>query len=808
MKRWVRWGLLAAMILYPAVQYGQKADFSGIRIFINPGHGGHDDNDRHMLATDFWESDGNLEKGLFLRELLEARNATVAMSRTTNYTSDDLALSTIAEMANTFNADFFLSIHSNGFDGTRNQPLVLFRGYDDQPVYPASKTMALILWGKLFEKGNCWTHTSEWVKGDWTFYPDWGDKVGLGVLRTLALPGVLSEGSFHDYVGEGWRLRNNNHLHHEAWAMLRALEEFENVVPEQTGIVAGTVRDELTEPEYYFRPGSKDENLPINGGVVTLLPVNRSVTIDNLNNGFFLFDSVAPGDYKVVCSGMADFYNDTLNATVIAGKTTLVDLLPSFDTARVPVVTGFMPVITDSLAFNQVFTFTFNVPMDRNAVEAALVIEPSAGLLYEWDEKGKVMTVKPETGFASKTNYTMRLTTAAHSFWKVPLGSEYQVSFVTKSRTKLVTEMIWPSSGMTAVTLYPRITLKFDAPLDQVSAGEGIRLIKGQSEVVGKLRETFTSAGGKGTYSFELAQALQLNSQYRLVVDATVKDIAGVTTGTAAEVTFTTRTGSYQSGNIIENFENISAFWDPEASGSTIGTDNPLTTFTPSYNIIRSGTTAGRLDYVFTGDGGGVCRVFDTGKPLIGSNTSLVFGMWVYGDLSHNQLEYWFYAPGTVNQIVVADEIDWAGWDLITIPFSSIGGSGPWQYHSLVVRQAAGAQKAGTMYFDDATVITLTGITEEESDDTGLLLYPNPVQAEGKVTFSLGSPSYVEINLYSSDGSLAASLFNGYRASGSQTVEWSPSPAMSSGVYTLRLSLRREGESTWHHSSQRCVVVR
>ena len=186
--------LLASVFCLPATLCGQKSDFDGIRIFINPGHGGNDGDDRHMIATDFWESEGNLEKGLFLRDLLEARKATVGMSRTTNFTSDDLPLSTIAAMANSFNADIFLSIHSNGFDGTRNQPLMLFRGYDDQPVFPGARVFAEILWGKIFEKGNCWTHTFQWVKGDWSFYPEWGDKVGLGVLRTLAMPGVLSEG--------------------------------------------------------------------------------------------------------------------------------------------------------------------------------------------------------------------------------------------------------------------------------------------------------------------------------------------------------------------------------------------------------------------------------------------------------------------------------------------------------------------------------------------------------------------------------------------------------------------------------------
>ena len=182
-KRLLLW--LLPLIFSNPVLIAQTTDFNGIKIFINPGHGGYDSNDRHILATDFWESEGNLVKGLYLRDLLENLNATVYMSRTSNSSDGDLPLSVIDEMANAANVDFFLSIHSNGWDGTQNLPLMLFRGYDDQPVFTDAKIMAEILWQKLYEKGNCWTGSNQYVKGDWTFYPQWGDKVGLGVLRTL-----------------------------------------------------------------------------------------------------------------------------------------------------------------------------------------------------------------------------------------------------------------------------------------------------------------------------------------------------------------------------------------------------------------------------------------------------------------------------------------------------------------------------------------------------------------------------------------------------------------------------------------------
>jgi len=800
--------LTAALLCLPVLLYGQRTDFSGLKIFINPGHGGHDDDDRHMIATEFWESEGNLAKGLFLRDLLEARKATVYMSRTTNYTSDDLKLSVIAELANQANADIFLSIHSNGFDGTRNQPLVLFRGYDNSPVFPAAKSMAQILWEKLYEKSNYWTHSFQWVKGDWTFYPEWGDQVGLGVLRDLTMPGVLSEGSYHDYIPEGWRLRNENHLRHEAWAMLRALQQFYNVNPESLGIIAGTVRDELTSPPYYYGPETTDKNSPINGATVTLKPSGRSVMIDNLNNGFFMFDSLPPGNYEVIASGMTDFYNDTVNAVANSGMTTLSDLLPSFDTARVPVVIEHLPSTTDSLPFNQAFSFRFNVPMNMLAVQSALVFEPEVSVTYEWDEKSRILTVKPKTGYASGTPYLIRLTTAATSRWNVHPAGEYLVSFVTKKRPKLVIDRIWPSQGSAGITLFPRITILFDAPLSQESATAGIRLLDSQSVPLTKQNEQFKSEGGKGSYTFEPASQLERNRIYRIEIDASVKDVSGISAGTPVSTTFTTRTEAYQSGSVIESFDNIGAFWDPETSGSTVGTDNPMTTFTASYNTFKVNAPAGRLDYLFTGDNGGICRVFDTGKPLIGNNTSQVFAMWVYGDLSENRLEYWFYSPGSVNQVVPAATINWAGWDLIAIPVSSIGGSGEWQYHSIVVRQNSGGLKSGTMYFDDAMVFTPTGIEVIPEDLTELTVFPNPVAGEGRVSFTLRSECRVDISLIASDGSLVANIFTGTLGAGEHSIPCSPSQSVAAGVYALRLGISGGEDDAWRYVSRRWVVLK
>ena len=138
-------------LLLAAVSVASAQDFDSIRIYINPGHGGYDSNDRYIPQTGYWESEGNLTKGLYLRHILENAGAVVFMSRTQNRTEDDRPLSQISADANANNVDYFHSIHTNALTGNTyiNYPLLLFRGYDDAPVFPEAKEMGALMWYRM-----------------------------------------------------------------------------------------------------------------------------------------------------------------------------------------------------------------------------------------------------------------------------------------------------------------------------------------------------------------------------------------------------------------------------------------------------------------------------------------------------------------------------------------------------------------------------------------------------------------------------------------------------------------------------------
>ena len=195
-------------------------------VYINPGHGGYDSDDRNMVIYPFsqgdsagsWESKSNLRKGLALREILQNKGYKTSISRVTNTTADDLALSTIVALCNQSGADVFYSVHSNatGTSARSNFPMVFYRGYTGSPQIANADVLAADLEPYLYASQNTvWTNNYQ-IWGDWSFRPEWGTQ-GYGVLRGNRAVANLSEGSFHDYIPEAYRLLSFYYCWMEGW---------------------------------------------------------------------------------------------------------------------------------------------------------------------------------------------------------------------------------------------------------------------------------------------------------------------------------------------------------------------------------------------------------------------------------------------------------------------------------------------------------------------------------------------------------------------------------------------------------------
>ena len=294
------------------------------RVFINPGHGGHDSDDRHVPtwvigAQDtlhYYESNSNLTKGLALQEILRNKGYETAISRKTNTTEDDLDLFEIVSLAANSGADIFFSIHSNatGIDKRINFPLGLYRGWDGKPAVEGSQKLSdLVMKYAIKNELAVWTH-KERSRGDWSFY-DWGYKVGLGVLRFNKLPGFLSEGSFHDYLPERERLLNDNYCWLEAWNQSLGIDEyFGRKGKFSNGVVAGTVRwADIERHDEDKRVFDEDKLLPVNGAMLRLFNgrgvLTRTYKVDNLDNGVFVFTNLPKDKYRLeLYYGTDDLY--------------------------------------------------------------------------------------------------------------------------------------------------------------------------------------------------------------------------------------------------------------------------------------------------------------------------------------------------------------------------------------------------------------------------------------------------------------------------------------------------------------------
>ncbi len=788
-------------------------DFSGIKICINPGHGGHDGDDRYIEETGFWESEGNLTKGLYLRDILESCGATIVMTRVTNNTSDDLPLSQISQIANDNNVDFFQSIHSNAYDGMRNYPLVLFRGYDNDPLFPEAKAMGHIMWQLLWKYGNGWTNTGERNRGDLSFYPQWGTQ-GLGVLRHLEMPGVLSEGSFHDYPPESWRLMNLDYRKHESWVFAKSYFKYFQTDTSGFGNVAGIIRDSLATPDYYFDSHTLDKNAPIEKAIVTMNPGNYIYQTDTLHNGYFFFDSIAPGNYTLTIAA-TNYYADTMEISVVPNQTSFFNEYLQTDTTVVPKILYHTPVSTieDSVALNQEFKIYFSYPMNTGSVENAISISPEANLKFKWNKDLKVLSIKPQTIFNPDSHYTITISTDAKQKWNVPISESYSFDFYTKNRTKLVLEKTYPVEGLTEVSPVLQFRLYFDAPLDRSSIDNNIILYDSEGNELSFIREEISEDAGKGYYFFEPENALKINSEYKLFISGNLSDEYGIALNQDYEINFKTISKEYKTGTVFLDFENISSWWDPDGSGSTTGTIDELTTFTLASDHFVNGEHSGRLDYAFLNESGGVVREHNTDKPSVGSDQNSEIGFWVFGDLSHNILEYWFYPPSGYSPVFV-DTIDWAGWAFKSIPFSAINSSGHTRFTSVVVVQTENGNKKGTLYFDDGQIITTTG-TNDISFDQPIIEqnYPNPFDKYTTFSFNIPDESYVRLAVYDLMGKRVATLINEKRNRGIYNYRWNATSdngsILNKGIYVYRFETISVSDiSKIHIQTGKCIFMR
>ncbi|MGC9342453.1 MAG: Ig-like domain-containing protein, partial [Bacteroidales bacterium] len=533
----------------------QPPDFTGLKIMINPGHGGNDSDDRGM-PNGFWESESNLTKGLWLRDLLEDRGCEVVMSRTLNRTEDDLPLSQIAQIANENEVDLFISIHSNAGDQRTNYCMTIFNGKSETPAIPAAKVWARILWEHLLtNEATFWTSTNPHYIGDLTLNPSW--TYGYGVLYPLEVPGIISEGSMHDYRPEMDRLLNLEYRKQEAWNMLYAMQEYFQLPGREVfGVIGGIIRDSLLIKDTYNIPGSPDKYEVVNKAEVEILESGEKYYVDSLNTGYYYFDSLAPGNYNLVFSAQ-DYFSDTVMINVLANKISYHNHWLEADKTMAPKIMNLSPAEGDTIACNDPVEIRFNMNMDSASVAEAISIEPEIKGYVSWDEDYLLAFFHPEIPYDTNTKYTLKIDTLAMHQWGVKMDSAVELSFFTGNRNRYKLENSFPADEQLEVSPFLQFRLYFEAPVNNSSLINAIFIQKENGEIISTKGATIQEIEGKGHYYFSPAEDLDFSTPYTLVINGSVKDEQNIPLVDTIRIEFTT---DEDPGllTILDEFEDLS----------------------------------------------------------------------------------------------------------------------------------------------------------------------------------------------------------------------------------------------------------
>ncbi|MEN8156772.1 MAG: N-acetylmuramoyl-L-alanine amidase [Bacteroidota bacterium] len=706
--------ILSILILAGVVSSGfcQPPDFTGIKIAIDPGHGGYESDDRGPF-NGFWESESNLTKGLWLRDLLEARGAEVFMTRVLNLGDDsvDISLSARAAIANANDVDVFISIHSNAGNQSVNYPMTIFNGKTETPSIPAAKTWAIVLWEQLeTNEATCFTHTGKYI-GDLTLNPSWSS--GYGVLYPLNVPGIISEGSFHDYLPEQSRLLNLDYRKQEAYNIFYAMiTYFELEGTETFGNISGIIRDSLLIKEHYTNE-FPDRYKNVNGAMVELLETGEVYQVDTLNTGFYMFDSLAPGDYHMVFSAQ-DHFNDTVEATVNAHQFTYINEWIEADKTMPPKMLKHSPEEGALTPCFDPVILTFSMNMDTASVAEAFSIEPSIPGSFLWDKYYLKGSFQPDYPYDTTTQYTVTLDSTAMQQWGVSMDTIHSFSFITENRNRYGIESSFPDSGQQMVSPHLQFRLVFDAPLKNTSLIDAVSIEGEEGSTRGTKGAEIQTVEGKGHYYFMPDTALNFDTDYTLILAGSIQDEESIPLGDTQRISFHTMQdpGVY---TLMDEFDDIS-LWSIDLDESQ-GIDNQSFLYRWKREYL-SGSASTLLRYMFlTPDASCVIRAVE---PIALDPKLTHAGMWIWGEMSGQRISMGF-DNGTETDLTI---IDFAGW---AYAIAEIPEDATALTYFNVIRENPDVE-GGDLYFD---LLHQPGSTVsiEHSELKGITAYPNPVVA-------------------------------------------------------------------------------
>lgn len=764
-------------------------------VYINPGHGGHDSDDRNVVippfaagdTAGFWESNSNLKKGFALQELLRKKGYRTSISRLRNETANDLPLSTIVSLCNSSGADVFYSIHSNavGYGEPRqyNYPLGIYRGYTGQPQVPGSDQLAADLGYYLVKnKSTVWSNGGSYMNvGDWTFRSDWGTQ-GYGVLRGNMAVSMLSEGSHHDYYPETYRLLNDDYCWVEGWHFsLGADRYFGRTDNYNLGIVTGNVRDDRLLRDATYIMNGDDRRRPVNNATVRLLDgAGNELALthtDNLDNGIYLFKYLEPGNYKVEVSEDG-YFTMVKEVTVESNNSTYCNFDLKRQRTTPPEVVDYSPRWIEGespVPCNVPIMIQFNWDMDVESVEQAFTITPDVDGTFSWEDTNYRMIFTPKDAFEINTLYTVTIKKDAMHGGGTPMDNDFEFCFNTQSRNHLEVLSMFPCENALVHFAKPLVEFRSDSLLNNLGLYSKIRVLNSEGyEMAWAKRSIKNNKRGDafGYIKLPLSYDLIAGNDYYLEVDQDVEDTASIHLEAPIRVAFKVVDASLMAAREkilleVEDSENVSLLGAYATANLSLSTNHLY------------GEKSLSIDYDFNEANDPNIRLDFATKPVVQYGDTIIMHVW--GDMSFNELSVRL-VPVTsenVEENVSIGDIDFHGWKKMSFV---VPGNGKYNIEELILANSVtNARKAkqgtvGTLILDDMTCCENSNQDSAVDDITlgAVSVGPNPA-SEYLVA---SAPAWIQgVELVDMDGNVIARHSANYINVGN----------IASGLYVMRV---------------------
>ena len=696
-------------------------------VYINPGHGGYDSDDRNMVIYPFtqgdsagsWESKSNLRKGLALQEILQRKGYRTSISRVTNTTADDLALSTIVALCNQSGADVFYSIHSNatGSSARSNFPMVFYRGYTGSPQIANADVLAADLEPYLYaSQSTVWTNNYQ-IWGDWSFRPEWGTQ-GYGVLRGNRAVANLSEGSFHDYIPEAYRLLSRSYCWMEGWNIsLGADKYFGRLNNYNLGVVTGNIRDDrikrLQECAQDFLIYGEDILMPMHDVTVRLLDVNgnevQRCQTDTLRNGIYLFKYVAPGTYTVEASKPTHF-TQTQTVTVRANEPTYQNFYLKRVRDTPPVVVDYTPVWNEgdpAVKCSQEIVLSFNWDMDSVTTCDAFTLDPPVEGSFRWEDSYYRLVFTPDDAFDVNTLYTFTLKKSAEHGGGTPMEEDFTMQFYTQPRNHLTELAVFPYEDAPVHFKTPSVELRVDSMLDTYNLFTRLRVLDSEGTELDWNKRSIKYNKRGDDYGFiriTLTRDIEPGKDYHLILDRDIADTAGIHLPAARDILFhgVDAGADKPEMTVIDGFETADGY---EANDPVDAVETKLATSTDRL----FGSKSLQVTYDMTDKS--MIDITPKNALVVDYSEGDTLGIHVWGDMSYNKL-FSCFSNGEYGIGQFLGTIDFHGWRYLTVPIDNLPDNSYKFDGFRILRGNELMGTTGTIRFDNLLRAESSGINE------------------------------------------------------------------------------------------------